>query len=90
VEEMGKVDILMLPVGGVTTINAVMAAETIRKIDPRIVLPMHYRTAASARELEPLEDFLKEMGQGPVEPRPKLNVTKNNLPISAQVVILSI
>ncbi len=90
VEEMGKVDILMLPVGGVSTITAAMAAETIRKIEPRVVLPMHYQTPASSRELEPVESFLKEMGQGPIEPRPRLSVTKNNLPISTQVVILSI
>jgi L-ascorbate metabolism protein UlaG (beta-lactamase superfamily) len=90
VEEMGKVDVLMLPVGGVATINAAMAAETIRKIEPKIVLPMHYQTPAAKRELEPLEDFLKEMGQGPIEPRPRLSVTKNNLPISTQVVVLSL
>jgi L-ascorbate metabolism protein UlaG (beta-lactamase superfamily) len=90
VEEMGKVDILMVPVGGVTTINAAMAAETIRKIEPKMVLPMHYQTATGGRELEPVEDFLKEMGQGPIEPRPKLNVNKNNLPISTQVVVFSI
>ncbi len=90
VEEMGKVDILMLPVGGVTTISATMAAETIRKIDPKVVLPMHYQTPFSNRELEPIENFLKEVGQGPIEPRPKLSINRNNLPISMQVIVLSI
>jgi L-ascorbate metabolism protein UlaG (beta-lactamase superfamily) len=89
IEEMGKVDILMLPVGGVTTITATMAAETIRKIEPKIVLPMHYKTPADNRELEPVEDFLKEMGQSPVEPRPRLNVSKSNLPLTMQVVLLN-
>ena len=90
IEQMGKVDILMLPVGGVTTITAAMAAETIRKIEPKIVLPMHYQTPGSKRELEPLDTFLKEMGQGTIEPKPKLNINKNNLPLTMQVVILSI
>jgi L-ascorbate metabolism protein UlaG (beta-lactamase superfamily) len=89
-EAMGKVDILMLPVGGVTTITPAMAAETIRKIDPKIVLPMHYKTAGSKLELEPVETFLKEMGQAAIEPKPKLNVNKNNLPLTMQVVVLSI
>ena len=89
-EEMGKIDILMLPVGGVTTITAAMAAETIRKLEPKIVLPMHYKTPGSSRELEPVDKFLKEMGQGPIEPKPKLNINKNNLPLTTQVVILSI
>jgi L-ascorbate metabolism protein UlaG (beta-lactamase superfamily) len=90
IEDMGKVDILMLPVGGVTTITAAMAAETIRKIEPKIVIPMHYQTPGTKRELEPVETFLKEMGQSPIEPKPKLNINKNNLPLTMQVVILSI
>jgi L-ascorbate metabolism protein UlaG (beta-lactamase superfamily) len=90
IEDFGKVDILMLPVGGVTTITAAMAAETIRKIEPKIVIPMHYKTPGTKRELEPVETFLKEMGQGPIEPKPKLNINKNNLPLTMQVVILSV
>jgi L-ascorbate metabolism protein UlaG (beta-lactamase superfamily) len=89
-EAMGKVDILMLPVGGVTTITAAMAAETIRKIEPKIVLPMHYKTTGSKLELDPVDAFLKEMAQPVTEPKPKLNVNKNNLPLTMQVVVLSI
>jgi len=37
-----------------------------------------------------VESFLKEMGQATIEPKPKLSVNKNNLPISTQVAILSI
>ncbi len=87
---MGKVDILMLPVGGVTTITAAMAAETIRKIEPKIVLPMHYKTPGSKLELDPVDAFLKEMAQPVTEPKPKLNVNKNNLPLTMQVIVLSI
>ena len=89
-EAMGKVDILMLPVGGVTTITPAMASETIRKMEPKMVLPMHYKTPGSKLELEPVETFLKEMGQGPTEPKPKLNINKNNLPLTMQVVVLGI
>ena len=89
-EDMGKVDILMLPVGGVTTITAAMAAETIRKIEPKIVLPMHYKTPGSKLELDPVDAFLKEMAQPVTEPKPKLNVNKNNLPLTMQVIVLSI
>lgn len=88
-EEMGNVDILMLPVGGVSTINAAMAAEIIRKLEPKVVLPMHYKTPKSNRELETVENFLKEMGLGQVEPRPRFTVNKSNLPISTQVILLS-
>jgi L-ascorbate metabolism protein UlaG (beta-lactamase superfamily) len=89
IEEMGNVDILMLPVGGVSTIVPAMAAEIIRKVDPKVVIPMHYKTPAISRDLEPVDDFLKEMGMGQIEPKAKLNVTKSNLPISTQVFTLN-
>jgi L-ascorbate metabolism protein UlaG (beta-lactamase superfamily) len=88
-EEMGNVDILLLPVGGVSTINAAMAAEIIRKLEPKVVIPMHYQTPKTDRELEPVENFLKEMGLAQVESRPKFTVSKSNLPISTQVILLS-
>ena len=90
VEEMGNVDILMVPVGGGNTINASMAAEIIRKLEPKIVLPMHYKTPKTTRDLDPVDNFLKEMGQSLIEPRPKLSVTRANLPITTQVVILTV
>lgn len=89
VEEMGSVDVLLVPVGGASTINAAMASEVIRKLEPKAVIPMHYKTPEIKRELDPVEDFLKEMGMGQVEVRPKLSITKSNLPISTQVFPLS-
>ena len=89
VEEMGNVDILMVPVGGVSTINAAMAAEVIRKLEPRVVLPMHYKTPKTNRDLEPVDNFLKEMGVSLAEPRPKFTVSKSNLPLTTQVIVLT-
>jgi L-ascorbate metabolism protein UlaG (beta-lactamase superfamily) len=66
-----------------------MAAETVRKVEPKIVIPMHYKTPKTTRQLDPVDNFLKEMGQTAVEPRPKLNVSKSNLPLVMQVVVLT-
>jgi len=89
IEEMGNIDVLLLPVGGVSTINPAMAAEVIRKVEPKVVIPMHYKTPATNRELEPVENFLKEMGVTQVEARPKLTISKSNLPLSTQVYVLN-
>ncbi|MDP2917855.1 MAG: MBL fold metallo-hydrolase, partial [Dehalococcoidia bacterium] len=61
-EEIGNVDVLMIPVGGVNTINAPVAAEVVRQLEPKIVLPRHYKTPAINSELESVDRFLKEMG----------------------------
>jgi len=88
VEEIDDVDVLLLPVGGVSTINASMAAEVIRQIEPKIVIPMHYKTPVLNRELGPVEKFLKEMGIEQISSQPKLSLTPSSLPTSTQVFLL--
>ena len=88
VEEIDNVDILLLPVGGVSTINAPVAAEVVRQLEPKAVIPMHYQTPALKRELEPVGRFLKEIGAKDVVPQPKLNISKSHLPESTQVFLL--
>ncbi len=88
VEELDNVDVLLLPVGGVSTINASMAVEVVRQLEPRVVIPMHYKTEALTRELEPVERFLKEMGVEQVDSRPRLSLGKTSLPASTQVFLL--
>ena len=88
VEELGSVDVLLLPVGGVSTINAPMAAEVVRQLEPKAVVPMHYKTPALSWELQPVERFLKEIGIKDINPQPKLSFTRSSLPASTQVFLL--
>ena len=88
VEEIDDVDVLLLPVGGVSTLNAPMAAEVIRRLEPKVVVPMHYKTPAISRKLGTIDEFLKEMGVEQIESKPKLSLTKSNLPASTQVFLL--
>ncbi|MBA7640678.1 hypothetical protein ES703_48349 [subsurface metagenome] len=88
VEEIGNVDVLLLPVGGVSTINAPMAAEVVRQLEPKAVIPMHYKTGAISWELEPVDRFLKEIGVKEIDSQPKLSFTRSNLPTSTQVFLL--
>jgi L-ascorbate metabolism protein UlaG (beta-lactamase superfamily) len=89
VEEIGNVDVLLLPVGGFSTIDAAAAAAIIRQLEPKIVIPMHYKTPAIKMELDPVERFLKEMGKEQVETKPKLSVTKTTMPLTTQIILLS-
>jgi L-ascorbate metabolism protein UlaG (beta-lactamase superfamily) len=88
-EVIGSVDVLLVPVGGNNTIGAQIAAEVVRFLEPKIVIPMHYQTPASKMTLDPVEKFLKEMGLDQVAPQPKLSVTKSTMPQTTQVVVLS-
>ena len=88
VEEIGNVDVLLLPVGGVSTINAPVAAEVVRQLEPKAVVPMHYKTEALSWELEPVDRFLKEIGVKEINSQPKLSFTRSSLPASTQVFLL--
>jgi L-ascorbate metabolism protein UlaG (beta-lactamase superfamily) len=88
IEQISDVEVLMVPVGGVSTLDAAAAAETIGLLEPRLVIPMHYKTDAVKMELEPLEKFIKVMGLKEVVPQPKLNITKTTLPLETRVVVL--
>ena len=46
INEIGKVDILLLPIGGRVTLDASGAAEVMKQLNPAVVIPMHYRTKA--------------------------------------------
>lgn len=86
-EELSNIDVLLLPVGGISTINAAAAAELVRLLSPKIVVPMHYRTTATPW-LDPLDMFLQNMGQKDLTPQPKLVVTKSNIPQETRLVLL--
>jgi L-ascorbate metabolism protein UlaG (beta-lactamase superfamily) len=89
IEELGAIHVLFVPVGEVNTISVDVAEETVRQLEPAIVVPMHYKTEALTVELSPVEKFLEKMRVRDLEARPKLSVTPSSLPAGTQVVLLS-
>ncbi len=89
IAQIGEVDILLIPVGGVYTIDSKGAASIVAQLEPKIIIPMHFKTEGLKFELSGVEGFLKEMGAEAVTPVPKLSTTKDKLPEEPQVVVLS-
>jgi L-ascorbate metabolism protein UlaG (beta-lactamase superfamily) len=90
-DEIGDVHILLVPVGGKFTITADEAIHLIKKIEPSIVIPMHYGRPDSIIEgLAPLDEFLKKMGISQAEPLEKLVVKKEefDVDVAMKVVVL--
>jgi len=88
VEALSDIDVLLIPVGAVSTINAAQAAEVISLLEPRLVIPMHYRTKLVKVKLDPVSKFLKEMGLSKLPTHESLRVTKSSLPEETQVLLL--
>jgi L-ascorbate metabolism protein UlaG (beta-lactamase superfamily) len=91
IEEINGVDILMIPVGGTFTINGEDAVEIINQIEPRIVIPMHYKIPGLDVKLDGVDVFLKEMGISKKETIDKLTLKKKDLPQEdMEVVVMKI
>lgn len=89
VDQIGRCDVLMVPVGSMYTIGSQVAAKVVAQLEPKVVIPMHYKLPDLKFELLGVEGFLKEMGALGVVPVPKLSITKEKLPEETQVVLLS-
>lgn len=90
-EVVEGVDILLLPIGGRYTINAKEAAEIVAQVEPRIVIPMHYKIPGLKIDLEGLSKFAEEMGCKPNGVLDKFKVTKKDLlEEDVKVVILGV
>lgn len=79
VEAIGSIDVLMVPVGGRVTIGASQAAKIIEQIEPRLVIPMHYKLPGLKIELTEVDTFLGEMGIKGKEAVDKLTLKKKDL-----------
>jgi L-ascorbate metabolism protein UlaG (beta-lactamase superfamily) len=54
----GPVDVLMVPVGGVFTLDGAGATQVVQRLGPKVVFPMHYQTARAGQALQPVDLFL--------------------------------
>lgn len=90
-EEVGDVDVLLVPVGGTYTIDGAEAIELIKKVEPGIVVPMHYGGGDIAiKELAPLSDFLKKIGAESAVPVDKLVVKREDLEEEMKVIPMKV
>lgn len=83
IEEVDGVDILMIPVGGNYTINADEARDIVSKVEPYVVIPMHYKSNAGFDEalmskLQPVSDFIEKIGVTDIEPVKKFSYKRND------------
>jgi len=90
-EELNGVDVLFIPVGGTFTIDDNEAIEVVAQIEPRIIIPMHYKTA----DMKPdfgikltVDDFLKAIGEEANKAKEKLDISKDKLPEEREIVVL--
>lgn len=92
IEDIDGVDVLLVPVGGFYTIDAAEARQLVEKLEPSIVIPMHYRVegmpAELAEKLAPVDDFLEKLGVTEPERTKNLILKKSEMGEERKVVLL--
>jgi L-ascorbate metabolism protein UlaG (beta-lactamase superfamily) len=88
IDALSNVDVLLVPVGGNTTLTPTRASEVISQVEPKIVVPMHYSTGRESVELGSLEAFAKEMGLKEWTAEDKLSIKASDLDETTRVVVL--
>lgn len=86
-EAIGTPDILFIPVGGEDTIDAETATKLINQIEPRIIVPMHYKIPGLKNKTDGVEVFMKEMGEKST-PEERLTIKKSNVPEDTQKIVV--
>jgi L-ascorbate metabolism protein UlaG (beta-lactamase superfamily) len=86
--EIGPVDILLIPVGGFFTIDPKEATRVAEQIKPKIVIPMHFKTAKCGFPIAPVEDFLKGKTNTKRPKASEATFDKATLPQQMEIVVL--
>jgi len=87
-ERLGGIDILFVPVGGKYTLDAGGAHELVEQLQPRLVIPMHYRTPRIGFALDPVEAFIEGRTDTRRPRRSEVEIPPNGLPRSRQILVL--
>ena len=89
VDELGPVDVLLVPVGGHGLIELNGIQQIMQDFDPKIVIPMQYKTQGLQLDLDPVDAFLTMQSSPDLQNQPRISVTPTNLPPTLTISLLS-
>jgi L-ascorbate metabolism protein UlaG (beta-lactamase superfamily) len=87
-KQIGPVDLLLIPVGGVYTIDPAQATQTAQKLSPKIVIPMHYKTPRCGFPLALVEDFTSGKAGVKKIKDSEVEIKKESLPQYTEIIVL--
>ncbi len=85
---IGDVDVLLVPVGGFFTIDAAVATSVVETLNPRVVVPMHYKTDKCGFPIDTVEPFIKGKPNVERTGSTEFDVDKDSLPQQTKIVVL--
>ncbi|RLF50469.1 MAG: Zn-dependent hydrolase [Thermoplasmata archaeon] len=90
INEIGEIDLLFIPVGGVFTINAKEAWELCRKMDAKVIVPMHYKIEGLSLPIDTIDKFLEIVNYEIRHVANEIEIEKEDLPKNKEVWVFSL
>lgn len=91
IEKLGEIDILFIPVGGIFTIDGGEAMEIIKKIDTKVIVPMHYKIEGLSLPINRLDEFIEMAKDYKIENiENEIEIEKEDLPSQKEIWIFSL
>ena len=90
IKEMGTIDVLFIPVGGFFTIDATVASQVVSALNPKVVIPMHYKTPVMGPSfpISGVDEFLKEKRSVQKVGKNSIAFSKDELPKETTIYVL--
>ena len=89
-QQIGKIDILFIPVGGNYTIDADQAWRVIEMLKPKIAIPMHYRIEGLSISIAGIEPFLEKNHYKILRVGNEIDIEKDELPKEPEVWVFTL
>ena len=90
IQSLGSIDILFIPVGGTYTLDGEKAGELIKKIQPRIVVPMHYKIEGLSLPLAQVDDFLSKTNYDVIKVGNQIDIEHEDLPKNPEIWVFTL
>ncbi len=90
IESLGKVDILFIPVGGTYTLDIDQTWDVISKINPRIIIPMHYKIEGLSLPIAPVDDFLSSATYEVLKVGNQIDIEKDDFPKTPEIWVFTL
>jgi len=88
VTELGKIDILIIPVGGFYTIDAKVASQVCDQLKPGVIIPMHYKNDKCGLPIAGVDEFLRGKSNVTRLDSSEVEFKSGELPPSTQIMVL--
>ena len=88
IDEIGRIDVLLLPVGGFYTIDANEASRVIDEIKPSVIIPMHFKTDKCDFPIATLDDFIAGKAVVKYAKSSEIEIVKSGLPLKPEIIVM--